>query len=67
MACVGSLTSFWGSDSLLGGVWWLLGDAVWCFGDICHVFEIVNAGIGDLTDQGGRLNTFLVPEILFGA
>lgn len=65
VACVGSLTSFWVSESPLGGVWWLPGDIVWCFGDISHVFEIVNVGFGNLTGLGGCLNNFLVTKIMF--
>lgn len=40
-------------ESLFGGTSWLLDEGVWYFGDIWHVFQILNASIGDLTDLGG--------------
>ena len=46
---------------------WLRNEGMWYFGALWPVFQILNVSVGDLTDLGGCLNSFLVPESMKGA
>lgn len=45
---------------------WLQNEGMWYFGVLWPVFQILNVSVGDLTDLGGCLDSFLVPESMKG-